>query len=240
MKRRVVRASKVEGRSDQGEVAAIPQPTVAVAAPAPLPTTAAVVLHPPPLLHRHLHAVPLHPPLHEGKGGVVALCLTRLAGAAAVVAVAAVTAPIGIGVRRAGTGGGVVLRDQAATRKTAVIPGSAGAAGVGPDPERETGAGLGPETVVVAAETEGRRKTGIRRGKGAGSAGTAVTVVAANTSRKPQAKTERGGEKGVIAMKKTRERKIKTKIRTGRKSLIKRKKNQRPRREKRRRIKEAL
>lgn len=228
-------SAQAEGRSDQGEAAATPQPMVTAAAPAPPPATAAVVLPPPPLPPLHLPAVPLDPPRHEGKGGVAAPPLTRLAGAAAA------AAPTGIeviAVRRAGTGGGAALRDQAATRKTAVIPGSAGAAGVDPDPERETGAEPGPETAAVAAETVKRRKIEIRRGKGAGMAETAVTVVAANTNRRPPAKTERGGGKGVTAMRKTRKRRI----RIGTKSQIGRRKSQRPKRKTRRRKKkkEAL
>lgn len=236
MKRRVVKAStQVEGKSDQGEVAVIPRPMVTAAAPSPPPATAAVAPHPPPLL-QHLLAVPHDPPPHEGRGGVAALRLTRLADAAAA------TAPIGTAVivaRRAGTGGGAALRDQAATRKTAVIPGSAGG-GVGPDPERETGAEPGLETPAAAAETERRRKTGIRRGKGAGNAGIVVIVIAANTSRRPPAKTGRGGETGVVAMRKIRKKRIKTRIGIGRKSLIKREKNQRPKIKKRRRKREAL
>lgn len=226
-------STRAEGRSDQVEAAAIPQQTVTAAAPAPPPATVAVVLPPPPPLPQHLPAVRLDPPPHEGRGGVAGPPPTRLAAAVAA------TAPTGIAVivvKRAGTGEGAAQRDQAATRKTVVIPGSAGAAGVDPDPERETGAEPGPETAAVVAETEKRRRKGIRRGKGAGMAEMAVTVVAANTSRRPPAKTGRGGEKEVIAMRKTRKRRI----RIGKRSQIKRKKSQRPKRKKERRKKEAL
>lgn len=227
-----MRASTLaEGRSDQGVAAAIPQPTVTAAAPAPAPAAAVVALPHHLRLPQHLPAVRLNPPPHGGRGGVAAPLPTRLAGAAAV------TAPTGtavIVVRRAGTGGGAAPRDQPATRKTAVIPGSAGAAGVDPDPERETGAEPGPETAAVAAETEKRRKKGIRRGKGAVMAETAVIVVAANTSRRPPAKTGRGGGKEVIATRKTRKRGIKT----GTESQIKREKSQSPKR--RTKKKEAL
>lgn len=216
-----------EGRSDQGEAAATPQPTVTAAAPAPAPATAAAVLPPPPPLPLHLPAVHLDPPLHEGRGGVAAPLPTRLGGEAAA---AALTGIAVIVARRSGTEGGAVLRDQAATRKTAVIPGSAGAAGVDPGPE--TGEEPGPETAAVAAEKEKRRKKGRRRGKGAGMAETAAIVGAANTNRRPPAKTERGGGRGVIAMRKRGKRRI------GTESQIKRKKSQRPKRGKRR--KEAL
>ncbi len=196
---------------------------VTAAAPAHPPATAAVVLPPLPLLPQHLHAVLLDPPPHDERGDVAAPLPTRLAG------VAAATAPtdtVVIVVRRAGTGGGAVLRDQAATRKTAVTRGSAGVAGVDLDPEREPGEERGPETAAaaVAAETETRRKKRIRRGKGAGMAETAVTVEAVSTNKEPPAKTERGGEKGVTAMRKTRKRRK----RIGRKSQIKRRKNPGP------------
>lgn len=225
MRKKIVRASiRGEGRSGWGAVTAIPQPTVTAAALPPPPATAAVFLPPPPLPPQHLPAVLLVPPLLEGRGGVAALPLTRLGGAVAA------TARTGIAVtavRRSGTGGGAVLIDQAATRKNAVIPGNAGAGGV--DPEKETGAELGPGTATVAAERGKRRRKGIRRGKGAGRAEIAVAVVAANTNRRPPAKMSRGGEKGVTAMRKTRKRRI----RIGRKSLIKGKKNQKPKRRKR-------
>lgn len=220
-----------EGRSDQGEAAATPQPTVTAAAPAPPPATAATALLPHPLPLRHLPAVLRDPPPPVGKGGVAVHPHTRLAGEAAA------TAPTDIAVivvTRAGTGGGAVLRDQAVTRKTAVIPESTGAAGVGPDPERETGAEPGPETATVVAEKE--KKIKLRRGKGAGMAETAVTVVAANTNRRPPAKTERGGGTGVIAMRKRRKRRI----RIERKSQIERRTSQKPKRRIGKKKREAL
>lgn len=232
MRKRTVRASiQGEGRSGRGAAAAIPQPMVIAAAPVPPPAIAAVFLPPPPLPPQDLPAVLLVPPPLEGRGDVAALPLTRLGGAVAA------TAHTGIAVtvlRRAGTGGGAVLIDQAATRKIVVIPGSAGVGGVDPDPERERGAELGPEIVTVAAERGKRRKKGTRKGEGAGMAEIAVAVVAANTNRRPPAKMLRGGEKGVTAMRKTRKRRI----RIGRKSLIKGKKNRKPKRERRKR--EAL
>lgn len=214
-----MRASTQAGaRSGQGGAVLIPQPTVTAAAPDPPLATAAAVLPPPRPHPQHLPVVPLDPLLLEERGGAAAPLPTRLDG------VAAATAPIGIAVsvvRRAGIGDGAVLKDQAATRKTAVIPESAGAAEVDPDPERETGAGPEPEIAAVVAETEKRKKTGKRIGKGAVMAEIAVTVVAANTNRRPPAKRLRGGGKGVTAMKKTR----KKRIGTGIKSLTERKTN---------------
>lgn len=174
---------------------------VAAAPPTPPPATAAPALR----LHHPLPQPPpvalLVPPLLKGRGGD-ALPPARPVGAAEV------AAPTGTVVRRSGTGGGAVQKDQAATRKTAAFPGSAGVTGLDPDPETE--AGRGPETAAVAAETGG-----IRRGKGAGSAGTAVTVEAANTNKRPLAETKTGGEKGVEAMTKRktpRKRRIKIMI----------------------------
>ena len=125
--------------------------------------------------------IPLNPPPHGGKGGVVARPLTRL-GAAAAATVR--TGIVATAARKSGTGGGAALRGQGATRKSAVIPGSVGAAGADLDPERETGAEPGPEIAAVTAETDKRRK----RGKGVGMTEVAVIVVAANTNRKPLAK----------------------------------------------------
>lgn len=211
-------STQAGGRSGQGGAALIPQPTVTAAAPDPPLATAAAVLPPPPPHPQHLPVVPLDPLLLEERGGAAAPLPTRLDG------VAAATAPTDIAVsvvRRAGIGDVAVLKDQAATRKTVVIPESAGAAEVDPDPERETGAGPEPEIAAVVAETEKRKKTGKKIGKGAVMAEIAVTVVAANTNRRPPAKMLRGGGKGVTAMKKTR----KKRIGTGIKSLTKRKTN---------------
>lgn len=212
-------STQAGGRSGQGGAALIPQPTVTAAALGPPLATAAAVLPPPPPLHpQHLPVVPLDPLLLEERGGAAAPLPTRLDG------VAAATAPTGIAVsvvRRAGIGDVAVLKDQAATRKTAVIPESAGAAEVDPDPERETGEGPEPEIAAVVAETEKKKKTGKRIGKGAVMAEIAVTVVAANTNRRPPAKMLRGGGKGVTAMKKTR----KKRIGRGIKSLTKRETN---------------
>lgn len=211
-------STQAGGRSGQGEAALIPQPMVTAAAPDPPLATAAAVLPPPPPRPLHLPVVPLDPLRLEERGDAAAPLPTRLDG------VAAATAPTGIVVsvvRRAGIGDVAVLKDQAATRKTAVIPESTGAAEVDPDPERETGAGAEPEIAAVVAETEKRKKTGKRIGKGAVMAEIAVTVVAANTNRRLPAKMLRGGGKGVTAMKKTR----KKRIGTGIKSLTKRKTN---------------
>lgn len=231
---KVVRAStQAEGRSDQGEVEAIPQPMVTAAAPAPPQATAAVILLPHLHLPQHLLAVPLDPLPHEGRGGVVALHPTRPVGAAEA------TAPtdiVVIVVRKAGTGGGAAQSDQVATRKTAVIPGSTGVAGVDPDPERETEAELEPETAAVVAGSERGRKKGKKRGKGVESAEIAVTTVAVNTNKRPLARTEKGGGKGVVVMRKTRKRRI----RIGKKRQIRRKKSQSPEKKKGKRKKEAL
>lgn len=195
-------SSQAERRRSQGEAAAVPRPTVAAAAPTPPPAPAApaLPLHPP--LPQGLPAAPLDPPPLRRRGGA-ALPPARPAGGAE----AAV--PTGIVARRAGTGGGGAARsDRAATRKSAVFPGSAGVTGPDPGPETEIEAGRGPETAAVAAKTGG-----IRRGNGAASAGTAVTVEAANTNRRPQAKTETGGETGVEVMtKRPRKGRIKTTI----------------------------
>lgn len=220
---------QAEGRNAQGEAAAILPPMVTAAAPAPPPATAAVDLPPPHLLPQHLPVAPLDLPPREGKGDVVAPHPTKPGSAAAATATAH-TGIVVIAVRRAGTGGGAVQSDQAATRKIAVIPGSAGVEGVDLGPE--TGPERGPEEVAVAAET-GR---GIERGKGAGNAGTAVIVAAANINKRPLVKTERGGGKGVVVMRKTRKRRIKIET----KRWIKRRKSQRPKRRKRRRKKGAL
>lgn len=173
-------------------MAAVLQPMVAAAPPTPPPATAAPALP----LHHPLPQPPpialLVLPLLKGRGGD-ALPPARPVGAAEV------AAPTGAVVRRSGTEGGAVQKDQAATRKTAAFPGSAGITGLDPDLETGIEAGRGPETATVAAETGG-----IRRGKGAGSAGTAVTVEAANTNKRPLAETETGGEKGVEAMTKRR------------------------------------
>lgn len=223
---RVVRESiQAEGRNAQGEAAAILPPMVTAAAPAPPPATAAVDLPPPHLLPQHLPVAPLDLPPREGKGDVVAPHPTKPGSAAAATAH---TGIVVIAVRRAGTGGGAVQSDQAATRKIAVIPGSAGVEGVDLGPE--TGPERGPEEVAVAAGT------GIERGKGAGNAGTAVIVAAANINKRLLAKTERGGGKGVVVMRKTRKRRIKIET----KRWIKRRKSQRPKRRKRRRKKGAL
>lgn len=211
-------STQAGGRSGQGGAALIPQPTVTAAAPDPPLATAAAVLPPPPPHPQHLPVVPLDPLPLEERGGAAAPLPTRLDG------VAAATAPTDIAVsvvRRAGIGDVAVLKDQAATRKTAVILESAGAAEVDPDPERETGEGPEPEIAAVVAETEKRKKKGKRIGKGAVMAEIAVTVVAANINRRPLAKMLRGGGKGVTAMKKTR----KKRIGTGIKSLTKRETN---------------
>lgn len=213
----VKRAStQVEGRSSQGEVAAVPQPTDTVAPLAPPPAAAAPThpLHP--RLPQHLPVALLAPPPHKGRGGVVARHPARPGGAAAAIA------HTGTAVRRAGTGGGAAQSGQVVTRGSAALPESTGAAGVGPDPGRGTGieAGAGAERAAVVAETEG----GTRRGKGAGSAGTAVTVGAVSTNRRlpVERETGRGGEREAEAMKKIRKRRIKTRRETvtkGKKSL---------------------
>lgn len=211
-------STQAGGRSGQGGAALIPQPTVTAAAPDPPLATAAAVLPPRPPHPQHLLVVPLDLLLLEERGGAAAPLPTRLDG------VAAATAPTGIAVsvvRRAGIGDVAVLKDQAATRKTAVILESAGAVEVDPDPERETGEEPEPEIAAVVAETEKRKKKGIRIGKGAVMAEIPVTVVAANTNRRPPAKMLRGGGKGVTAMKKTR----KKRIGTGIKSLTRRETN---------------
>lgn len=211
-------STQAGGKSGQGGAALIPQPMVTAAAPDPPLATAAAVLPPPPPHPQHLPIVPLDPLLLEERGGAAAPLPTRLDG------VAAAIAPTGIAVsvvRRSGIGDGAVLKDQADIRKTAVIPESAGAAEVDPDPETETGAGPEPEIAAVVAETEKRKKTGKRIGKGAVMAEITVTIVAANTNRRRPAKMLRGGGKGVTAMKKTR----KKRIGTGIKSLTKRKTN---------------
>lgn len=211
-------STQAGGRSGQGGAALIPQPTVTAAAPDPPLATAAAVLPPRPPHPQHLPVVPLDLLLLEERGGAAAPLPTRLDG------VAAATAPTGIAVsvvRRAGIGDVAVLKDQAATRKTAVILESAGAVEVDPDPERETGEEPEPEIAAVVAETEKRKKKGIRIGKGAVMAEIPVTVVAANTNRRPPAKMLRGGGKGVTAMKKTR----KKRIGTGIKSLTRRETN---------------
>lgn len=221
-----------EERIDQGEEAANPRPTVTAAAPAPPPATAAVVPPPPPLLPQHPPAVHLDLLLHGGRGGVVAPLHARLAAAAAA------TAPTGIAAKRSGIGGGAAQKDRAATRKTAAIPGSTGAAGADPGLERGTGAEPRPETAAVAAETEKRREKGTERGRGVEIAGTAVTAVAANTNKSPPAKTERGGGREVIATRRTKRKRIKT--RTGRKTQIKRRTKQSPKRKKRTKTDEVL
>lgn len=190
------------------------QPTVAAAPPTPPPATAAPALPLRPPLPQYPPVVLLVPPLLKGRGGD-ALRPTRPVGAAEV------AAPTDIVARRAGTGGGAAQSDQAATRKTAVFPGSTGVAGLDPHPETEIEAGRGPETAAVAAETGG-----IRRGKGAGSAGTAVTVGAANTSRRPLAETETGGEKGVeVTTKRKIPRKRRIKITIKKRKQTKRRKS---------------
>lgn len=215
--------TQAEERSARGEAAATPQPMVTAAAPAPHPATAAVALPPHPLLPPRFLVARLGRPPHGGRGNVAALRPTGPAAAAAV------TAHTGIAARRAGTGGGAAQIGQVATRKTVAIPGIAGVTGVDPGPEREAGAEA--EIAAVAAETERGKRTEIRREKGAGSAETAVTVIAVNTSRRPQVKTEREEGKGVGVMRKTRKRRIRTKI--GKRRWIKRKKRQRPKRRKR-------
>lgn len=124
-------SSQAETRRSQGEGAAVPQPMVAAAPPTPPPATAAPALPPPRPLPQPLPAAPLDPPLLKRRGGVA----LRPAGAAE----AAV--PTGVVVRRAGTGGGAVRSDRAATRKSAVFPESAGVTGRDPEIEIETEAG---------------------------------------------------------------------------------------------------
>lgn len=201
------RSSRAEGRNVQDEAAAIPRQTVTAAALVPPPVTAVIVRHLPPLPPQRHPAALLGHPAPDVKGGVAAPLLTNLGAGAA--------APIDTAVRRSGTGGGAATTDQHATRKSAVIPGSAEAAGVDPDLEGGTGVEPGPE--IAAAE----------RGRGAGRAETTVAAEAVNTSKRPPAK--RGGGRGVTAMRKTR----KGRIRRGKGTLIKRKTKQKSKRRKR-------